>query len=74
MVKYNNLNQLLKYTQCVNIWLFNMGKFETLMEYESYVKSMIKDGLKDFKTLSEWLSETNYELFAEYNNCIEYLV
>jgi hypothetical protein len=51
-----------------------MGKFETLMEYESYVKSMIKDGLKDFKTLSEWLSETNYELFAEYNKCIEYLV
>lgn len=74
MGKRNNLNEVLKYTQCVDIWLFNKGEFKILKEYDSFIKVIIKNGSNELKTLSEWLSETNIELFMEYNKCIESLV
>lgn len=68
----NDINQVLRYTQCVDIWLFDRGEHEILSEYENYVKFLItENNLDQIKTLSEWLSSTNIELFAEYDSYVE---
>lgn len=65
------LNLVLQYTQCIDIWLSDKGEYKILEDYENYVKSMlIEKKYNQIKTLSEWLSETNLELFCEYDQYI----
>lgn len=71
----NDLNQVLRYTQCIDLWLSNKGEYDTLTAYDNYVKSMIREkNLDQIKTLSEWLSDTNIDLFNEYDQYVEKLL
>lgn len=71
----NDINQILQYTQCIDLWLADKGKYELLKEYDNYVKNMIRENnLDNIKTLSDWVSDTNSELFSEYDQYIERII
>lgn len=75
MKTQNDLNQVLQYTQCIDLWLADKGEHKILEEYEDYVKNMINEKKLDYiKTLSEWLSDTNSELFSEYDQYMEKII
>ncbi|MCK9416323.1 hypothetical protein M0Q97_06665 [Candidatus Dojkabacteria bacterium] len=72
MKKSENINRVLQYTQCLDIWLVDKGEHKILEEYDDYVKSIIiEKHYNQIKTLSEWLSDTNSKLFSEYDQYME---
>jgi hypothetical protein len=71
----NDLNQVLRYTKCIDLWLSDRGEYEMLTAYDNYVKSMISENnLDQIKTLSDWLSDINIDLFNEYDQYVEKLI
>jgi hypothetical protein len=71
----NDLNQILQYTQCIDLWLADKGEYKILKDYDNYVKNMISENdLDNIKTLSDWVSDTNSELFSEYDQYIEKII
>lgn len=74
-IEKSKKHNVLKYTKCIDIWLADKGEYKTLEEYDNYVKNMIREkNLNHIKTLSDWLIDTNIELFSEYDSYVENII